>query len=89
MQINTNTNVYDFLNLVFQNGVFPLVNRLISVTKHSATIIHHVLTNTIIDAKLQGFIRKTNTSYYFAVFNLMKTSLVHSNIRKNLHKTRY
>ena len=38
-----NRNVCDFFNLVFQNGVFSLVNSPTRVTKSSATIIGHVL----------------------------------------------
>ena len=77
-----NTNVRDFFNLIFQNGIFPLINRPTRVTKSSATIIDHVLTNTIIDSKVQSGIKKikpiikTDISDHFAVFVLMRTSLV-------------
>ena len=75
-----NTNVRDFFNLIFQNGIFPLINRPTRVTKSSATIIDHVLTNTIIDSEVQSGIIKADISDHFAVFSLMKTSLVQPNI---------
>ena len=49
----------------------------------------HVLTNTAKDAEVQNGIMKTDISDHFAVFALMKTSLVQTNIKKNFHKTRY
>ena len=81
-----NTNVCDFFNLIFQNGIFPLINRPTRVTKSSATIIDHVLTNTIIESELQSGIIKTDVSDHFAVFALMKTSLVQPNIKKTFIK---
>ena len=80
------TNVRYFFNLVFQNGVFPLVNRPTRVTKLSATIIDHVLTNTIIDSEVQSGITKTDKSDHFAVFTLMKSSLVQPNIKETFMK---
>ena len=77
LDYSINTNIRDFFNLIFQNGVFPLLNRPTRVTKSSAAIIDHVLTNTIIDSKVQSGITKTDISDHFAVFALMKTSLAH------------
>ena len=71
LDYSINTNILDFFS------VFPLVNRPTRVTKSSATIIDHVLTNTIIDSKVQSGITKTDISNHFAVFALIKTSLVH------------
>ena len=77
-----NTNVCDFFNLIFQNGIFPLINRPTRITKSSATIIDHVLTNTIIESEVKSGIIKTNISDHFAVFALTRTSLVEPNIKK-------
>ena len=82
LDYSINTNVRDFFNLIFQNGIFPLINRPTRVTKSSATIIDHVLTNTIIDSEVQIGIIKTDISNHFAVFVLIKTSLVQPNIKK-------
>ena len=49
LDYSINTDVRYFFNLVFQNGVLPLINRSTRVTKSSATITDHVLTNTTID----------------------------------------
>ena len=78
-----NPNVRDFINLISQNDVFPLVNRPTRVTKISVTIIDHVLPHTIIDSKVQSGII-TDISNHLVVFALIKTSLVQSNIKKTL-----
>ena len=75
-------NFYDFLDLVFQNGLFTLINRPTKVTKSRAIIIGHVLTNTIRDSKVQGGMLKTDINNHFAVFSLMKKILIESNIKK-------
>ena len=75
-------NVCDFLNLFFRNGLFTFINRPIKVTKSSSIIIGHVLTNTIRDLEVQGGMIKTDINNHFAVFALMKTSLIESNIKK-------
>ena len=75
-------NVCDFLNLFFRNGLFTFINRPIKVTKSSAIIIGHVLTNTIRDLEVQGGMIKTDINNHFAAFALMKTSLIESNIKK-------
>ena len=86
LDYSINTNVRDFFNLIFQNGIFPLINRPTRVTKSSATIIDHVLTNTIIDSEVQSGIIKTDISDHFAVFALMRTSLVQPNLKKTFIK---
>ena len=45
-----------------------------------------MLTNNIIDSEVQCGIIKTNISYHFAVFALMKTGLVQPNIKKTFIK---
>ena len=46
LDYSRNTHVRDFLNFVFENGISPVINRPTGVTKSSATIIDHILTNT-------------------------------------------
>ena len=45
-----------------------------------------MLTNTTIDSEVQIGIIKTDISDHFAVFTLMKTSMVQSNIKKTFTK---
>ena len=46
LDYSRNTHVRDFFNFVFENGKSSVINRPTRVTKSSATIIDHILTNT-------------------------------------------
>ena len=48
LDYSRNKYVCDFFNFVFQNDIIPVINRPTRVTKLSATVIDHILTNTII-----------------------------------------
>ena len=80
LDYSPNTIVRDFFNLAFQNSIFPVINSPTRVTKTSATIIDHILTNTIIDSSLNSGIVKTDISDHFALFCLLKTNFEQSNI---------
>ena len=64
--------MFDFFNFVFQNGIFPVINRPTRVTKLSATIIDYILTNTSVDSHIQSGIIKTDISDHFSVFLYLK-----------------
>ena len=81
LDYSRNTIVRDFFNLAYQNSIFPVINRPTRVTKTSATIIDHILTNTIIDSPLHSGIVKTDISDHFAVSWLLKTNFEQSNIK--------
>ena len=86
MDYSRNTHVHDFFNFVFQNGIFPVINRPTRKTKSSATVIDHILTNTIIGSHIQSGILKTDISDHFAVFSLIKTNFELTNIKKTIIK---
>ena len=75
-----NIHVRNFFNFVFQNDIFPGINRPTRVTKSSATVIDHILTSTLIDSHIQSGIIKTDISDHFAVFSLLETNLERTNI---------
>ena len=41
--------VQSFVNLIFRFGMIPTINKPIRVTRHTATAIGHVFTNTIMN----------------------------------------
>ena len=86
LDYSQNTIVHDFFHLAFQNSIFPVINRPARVTQNSATIIDHILTNTIIDSPLHSGIVKTDISDHFAVFCLLKTNFEPSNIKNIIIK---
>ena len=67
--------VCDIFNFVFQNDIFPVINRRTIATNLSATTIDHILANTTIDSHIQS-----------GVFSLIKTNLERTNIKKNIIK---
>ena len=75
-----------FFNFVFQNGIFPVINRPTRMTKSSVMVIDNILTNTLIDSYIQSGIIKTDISDHFAVFSLLKTNLEQTNIKKTIIK---
>ena len=56
------------------------------MTKLIATIIDHILANTLIDSHIQSGIIKTDIGDHFAVFSLLKTNLEHTNIKNTIIK---
>ena len=56
------------------------------MTKSKATIIDHILINTLIDSHIQIGIIKTDISDHFAVFSLLKTNFEQTNIKKTIIK---
>ena len=78
--------VRNFFNFVFQNGIFPVINRPTRMTKSSVMVIDNILTNTLIDSYIQSGIIKTDISDHFAVFSLLKTDLEQTNIKKTIIK---
>ena len=86
LDYSRNTHVCDFFLFVFQKGIFPVIIRPIRVTKSSATVIYHILKNTIISSHIQSGTIKTDVSGHFAVFSLIKTNLEQTNIKKTIIK---
>ena len=63
------------------------MNRPTRVKKSSAIIIDHVLTMPFITgSEVQSGMTKVDTSDYFAMFVMLRTSLVRSNIKNNIIK---
>ena len=69
-----NTYVCDIFNFVFQNDIFPVINRR-TIATNLSDHIDHILANTTIDSHIQS-----------GVFSLIKTNLERTNIKKNIIK---
>ena len=86
LDYSRNIHVCHSFNFVFQNCMFPVIDRPSRVTKLSATVIDHILTNTIIDSNIQSGIIKTDVSGHFVIYSLIKTNLERTNIKKTIIK---
>ena len=47
LDFGKNNRVQSFVNLMFRFGMIPTINKTTHVTRHTATAINHVFTNTI------------------------------------------
>ena len=59
--------VHHFLNLLYENGVIPTINKAARVTRKTATAVNHILTNQIININFKIAILKTDISDHFPV----------------------
>ena len=66
----SNAKVRDFVNLIFQHSLVPIVNKLTRVTKSNATLIDYFITNSIMDQKNLTGILKTDISDHFPIFTI-------------------
>ena len=74
LDCDTNNVVKNFFNLVFQNGFLLFVHRPMRVTRTSATAVEHILSNRVLENKIQSGIIKTDISDDFPIFTVFKTS---------------
>ena len=62
-----NKKVRDFLNLIYQNGMIPTINKPTKVTKKAATAIDHIITNSFAENTFKTAIIKTDVSDHFTI----------------------
>jgi hypothetical protein len=73
LQFNSNTNVNDYVNLVFSYGFIQAVTYPTRISNNSATLIDHVLTNAISNS-LESVIITTKISDHFPIIHFRKNS---------------
>ena len=49
MDYQSNAKVRDFVNLIFQHSLVPIVSKPPRVTKNNATLIDYIITNSFMD----------------------------------------
>ena len=66
----SNAKVRNFVNLIFQHSLVPIVNKPTRVTKNNATLIDYIITNSFTDRENLTGILKTDISDYFPIFTI-------------------
>ena len=66
----SNAKVRNFVNLIFQHSLVPVVNKPTRVTKTNATLIDYIVTNSFTDQENLTGILKTDISDHFPIFNI-------------------
>ena len=74
LDYDTNKLFKNVFNLVLQQGFLPLIQRPTRVTRTSATAIDHILTNRVLENKIESGIIKTDISNHFPTFIVLKTN---------------
>ena len=72
LDFDTKELVKEFFNLVFQNVFLSLIQRPVGVTRKSATAIDHILTNTVLENKIQFGIIKTDIISQYSLGKMNK-----------------
>ena len=75
LDYETNAKVKSYLNILFSHSFIPLINKPTRISKHNATVIDHLLTNTFIDKSYLTGIVKTDISDHFPVFLITESEL--------------
>ena len=72
-----NKKVRDFVNVIYQNGMIPTINKPTRVIKKTATAIDHIITNSFVENTLKTAIIKSDVSDHFqiCIFFLQQTYL--------------
>ena len=73
LDYNKNEKVTQFLNLIFEYGFVPVINKPTRVTKNTATAIDHIITNSLLHRTINTGILKLDISDHFPIFLIAKT----------------
>ena len=84
----SNVKVRNFVNLMFQHSLVPIVSKPTRVTKNNATLIDYIITNSFTDQENLTGILKTDISDHFPIFNISMKHGLDSNDKKVTIKKR-
>ena len=73
LNYNKNEKVTKFLNLTFEYGFVPVINKPTRVTKNTATATDHIITNSLLHRAIITAILKLDISDHFPIFLIAKT----------------
>ena len=73
LDYNKNEKVTKYLNLTFECGFIPLINKPTRVTKNIATAIDHIIANSLLHRTINTGIIKLHISDHFPIFWIDKT----------------
>ena len=59
--------VQNFVNLLYQNNMIPIINKPTRVTKKTATAIDHIITNCFVDTNFKTAIFKSDICDHFPI----------------------
>ena len=81
-----NAKVRNFVNLIFQHSLVPIVNKPTRVTRNNGTLIDYIITNSFAEQKNLTGILKTDISDHFPIFTITMKHGLDSNDKKSNNK---
>ena len=84
----SNVKVRNFVNLIFQHSLVPIVNKPTRVTKNNVTLIDYIIINSFIDQENFTGISKTDISDRFPIFIISMKHRLNSSDKKVTIKRR-
>ena len=76
LDFEKNKRVQSFVNLMFQFGMIPTINKPTRVTRHTATVTDHVFTNTIMgNIEIKAATVKADISDHFPIIFATKNKI--------------
>ena len=73
LDYSKNEKVTKFLNLTFEYGLVPVINKPTRVTKNTATAIDYIVTNSLLHRTINTRIIKLDISDHFPIFLIAET----------------
>ena len=65
--------IQNFLNLLYQNNIIPIINKSTRVTKKKVTSTDHTITNCFSDTNFKAIIFKSDISDHFPIGAFLST----------------
>ena len=85
LDFNERKMVQNFVDLMFQHGLIPTINKPTRVTRNTATAIDHIITNSVKTAVFKKDIIITDISDHFLIFFMLNVLLMVPSPGKNLY----
>ena len=76
LDYDVNPKVNSYCNLLFAHNFVPVINKPTRISKHSASLIDHIVTNTFVNEALSLGIIKVDISDHFPVFLISEAKTV-------------
>ncbi len=85
LQHTTNNTIGNFLNMFYNNNMYPLIDRPTRITPTTATLIDNIFTN-VLTHKINSGIFVTGLTDHFPIYQITKSFPIKFTLHKNMSK---
>ena len=86
LDYNKNEKATKFLNLTFEYGFVPVINKSTRVTNNTAAATDHIITNSLLHRIINTGILKLDISDHFPIFLIAETEKKNDTRRKSTNR---